>query len=339
MGGALGSPPVNDSIPFTDLKPSEQLIVHYVLLHLNWLAIVLCALTIGTFVLFQPEFPRSMPLWLAVSCVVLHSVLLIGPISNYSFTQPGAEQFLCYFQGAMIQFSCVAIYCWLFLITFYLYLIVVQKFQSQQIAQYSWAIHVFAWGTPAIATAIPLLFLQFRDRGVWCWLPNTSAGAWEVGAYYGPLACLIIITTIFWALTVLRACQVSSSFKTSAYVFQTSTGMFLFILSFVLQFIHRLFNLVQNKTTYGLELVHTIFLSLMGFTVFITFCCTYDNIKSYQDLYREIFKQNEETTLLNGEVILINEGMSPSDTPVPISFQKPFQSQNLASPFRGYATG
>lgn len=92
----------NNTIPFSDLKPSEQQVVHAVLLHCNWAALFLSLVTIGTYLLFQAEFPRSMPLWLAVSCTMLHSVLLIGPISNYSFAATPTEtsnHVLCYIQG------------------------------------------------------------------------------------------------------------------------------------------------------------------------------------------------------------------------------------------------
>jgi len=240
---------------------------------MNWIGLVLCLFTLATHFFFRWEFPRSMPFWLALVCSILHSVLLIGPITDYDIINPAGQAApavpLCLFQGAAIQFSCVAIYCWLFLIAMHLFFVVVQKYQISQIMPYTWLIHVFAWLTPTLATALPLIFLKFEDRGVWCWVLHDENGAWEIGAFYAPLALVLLTTSFFWICIVFRACQVSSQFKTSYYVFQTTLGLLLFIISFAAQFFHRMFNLShKHNTTFSLELIHTIMLSCVGYVVF-----------------------------------------------------------------------
>lgn len=59
-----------------------------------------------------------MPLWLSVNCALLHTSLLIGPISTYSVANASVSGVnpLCIFQGVLLQYSSVGTYAWLFLI-------------------------------------------------------------------------------------------------------------------------------------------------------------------------------------------------------------------------------
>lgn len=128
---------------------------------------------------------------------------------------------------------------------------------------------------------------------------TTRSGAWEFGTYYAPLAVIILVTTFCWVMVLYKVLQVNIDFlcfcvlttqvsnrmKTSSYIVQTTIGILLFLVSLVLQFIHRVINVVdKDNDPFSWNFVHALTNSSIGIFVFLIFGSTYDNFMLYRDL-------------------------------------------------------
>lgn len=89
-------------IPFIPLEPGEKNIVQSVLMYTNWISIILSLFTLVTYATFKRDFPRSMPLWLSFSALLLHFFLLLGPMGGFSFLE--SQTGLCIFQGKSVYY-------------------------------------------------------------------------------------------------------------------------------------------------------------------------------------------------------------------------------------------
>lgn len=131
----------NITIPFANINVTHIHVVQNLLLHMNWSGLTLSVLTAVTHAIFRFEFPHSMPLWLALSSAFLHLGLLIGPAVGFTETASssipdpvciaqGTQKLQINFStkiylftcnlGAILQYSSVAVYCWMFLIAMHL---------------------------------------------------------------------------------------------------------------------------------------------------------------------------------------------------------------------------
>eukprot|EP01125_Pyxidicula_operculata_P006587 TRINITY_DN2273_c0_g1_i1.p1 TRINITY_DN2273_c0_g1~~TRINITY_DN2273_c0_g1_i1.p1 ORF type:complete len:311 (+),score=12.60 TRINITY_DN2273_c0_g1_i1:18-950(+) len=284
-------------LPFQDiLLPYELILVEQFLTHLNYIALILCLFEVITHLIFKREFPRSMPLQLGIVTCFLHGCLLISPIVGFSELSTQTEW--CYVQGVGIQYATVATSCWLLCISFHLYLTVVKRYKSHEIRRTIAPIHVFAWGFPLLVTIPPLIAKRFEDRGVWCWVSAKDFGAWEFGCFYAPVVLFLLLSAFFWFSVVIRVCRVSTQFKTISYIIQSVLIVLTFMISYGMQFVHRIYNVFEYDSFY-LELVHTITLSTAGVFVFLFYGLTYDNIQLYRRLFAKCGCGRSSNTINN----------------------------------------
>eukprot|EP01126_Amoeba_proteus_P043990 TRINITY_DN4864_c0_g4_i4.p1 TRINITY_DN4864_c0_g4~~TRINITY_DN4864_c0_g4_i4.p1 ORF type:complete len:106 (-),score=0.30 TRINITY_DN4864_c0_g4_i4:27-344(-) len=97
----------NHSIPFAPLAPSEVHSVQTVLTYLNSIGFVLALLTLTTHLIFKlTDFPRSMPLWLAFSAILIHIFLLLGPLVGFEQLRDQSvskNRAFCLIQGVFLK--------------------------------------------------------------------------------------------------------------------------------------------------------------------------------------------------------------------------------------------
>eukprot|EP01127_Copromyxa_protea_P012663 TRINITY_DN3320_c0_g1_i1.p1 TRINITY_DN3320_c0_g1~~TRINITY_DN3320_c0_g1_i1.p1 ORF type:complete len:345 (+),score=24.36 TRINITY_DN3320_c0_g1_i1:20-1054(+) len=328
------SPDYPPAIPFADVTS-----IHRALEYTNWVSIALSLFTLITYTIFKRDFPRSMPLWLSCSAVCMHGFFLLGPLSAFKTFESGGW---CAFQGIGIHFTSMSCFCWLCCISVHLYMVVVLKYSTSQVKEYAIWIFVCAFGIPLLFTLIPGIASGFvpglwKSRGHWCWISEINGGAWEFGVYYCPLLVIAVVTAVCWCSVLYRVAQVSTQFKTNSYVLQTSIGILLFLVSLVVQFVHRIINVAHPASnSYYLEITHVISDSAFGIFVFVIFGFTYDNFT----LYCERFGC-KKVPVYEDQSFDDTESYGQTDSTATInSTYQPFQpfTPIKDSPYKGYST-
>jgi len=269
------------NLPRTDWNNIQD-----ILLHLNWISLVCCLFVVMTFLLFKREFPRSMPLQLGVVTCLLHAGLLMGPVMGFD----GLFQMksYCYIQASILQYSSVAIGCWLFNIALHLYYIIVKKWTYQKSLRLVPFLHLFGWVFPLVTIIPPLAAKKMVDRNFWCWVSNESNGVWELSCFYIPVMIILILTSVLWIILLIRICKISTQFKTVSYSIQSMLIIFFLSISFAFQCAHRIYN-HSGQDSFVLELLHTVTLSSIGLVVFFVYGLNYDNIQLYTRLFKKFF--------------------------------------------------
>jgi len=292
--------------------------IQAILLHMNSISLACSSLIVITFLLFKREFPRSMPLQLGIVTCFLHAGVLMGPILGFDVLND-LESY-CYVQACILQYSSVAIGCWLFNIALHLYCTIVKRWTTQKILKLVPYIHIFGWLFPLITTIPPLAAQKMITRNLWCWVSNEAYGVWELACFYIPIMLILGVTSILWIAVIIRVCKISTQFKTVSYSIQSVLIIFFLSLSFGFQCAHRIYN-HTGKDSFVLELLHTITLSSIGMVVFFVYGLNYDNVQLYVRLMKKCCSSNSnytqlatpETIVSPNEGLLVNERMSVNE--------------------------
>jgi len=276
------------------MQPEDWQLIQNLTLHLNWISFLCSFFEVITFLLFKREFPRSMPLQLGVVTCLLHLGVLIGPIVGFNVLNDGPRSF-CYIQAALLQFSSMAIGCWLLNISVHLYCAIILRWSTQRLLGLVPYIHVFGWFFPLLTTIPPLAAEKVVPRSFWCWVSNEANGVWELSCYYVPIMVILVLTAVLWTAVMIRVCKISTQFKTVTYSIQSVLIVFFLSISITFQCAHRIYN-HSGGDSFTLELLHTISVSTIGILVFLVYGLNYDNVQLYRRVFKSFCCTNKETT-------------------------------------------
>jgi hypothetical protein len=138
------------------------------------------------------------------------------------------------------------------------------------------------------------IFGKISFRGFWCWVSGDPPIA-EMVYLYGPMSFYSLAALVCWVKIIVtaRAMRLDSATQFFAVLMRhiVMAGVFLGI--FLAMFIHRLYNAISGKDSFGLMLAHIIALCGIGTWLFIIFCPSKNNLELWLELFRKCCRKQE----------------------------------------------
>jgi len=266
----------------------------------NWIALAGSIATVVTYLLFKRRFPSSLALYFSIDCFFLSCFLAIGPVAGLSLLSTNYG--VCLTQAIGLQFFGTSMIWWFFSIALNLYLIVVWKnFKTDQFERY---FHVVCWGLPVIQTILPLIFDEYGNLGLWCWILTDHNGFYEFSMFYGEMGILAVAASILWIRVVMSSFEISRMIRKQSshtYLIRHILGVILFIIFYSIMLFHRILNAADpdKADDFTLVLLHAISLAGVGVVDFVVFGTTRDNLILWKEFIAAMRRRRSYEKITN----------------------------------------
>eukprot|EP01130_Rhizamoeba_saxonica_P009668 TRINITY_DN3941_c0_g1_i2.p1 TRINITY_DN3941_c0_g1~~TRINITY_DN3941_c0_g1_i2.p1 ORF type:complete len:243 (-),score=32.25 TRINITY_DN3941_c0_g1_i2:590-1318(-) len=108
----------------------------------------------------------------------------------------------CIAQGLFLQYFQIATFCWITIIAFDLWMIVVRKRTRTSFLEKFY--HIGAWVTALLFALFPLVTSSYGLSGIWCWIVNTdtASSVWRFLVFYIPLYLMILVVIVLYVMII-----------------------------------------------------------------------------------------------------------------------------------------
>lgn len=264
----------------TLMNPSQTDIVMTIRMITSIISLIFT--TIGLFTLYHLRMKLGQYRLQKIIFICTLVECLVNLISFLTYRNEVTYSKLCYFQGFMMQFIQVSIFCWTCAFAFNLYLVIILRCLDTE--KYRVWYHILCWGIASICTSIPQFTLAYGKTTVWCWITKESihGNAYRIGTFFVPFYISWIIIVFLYGNIIYRLCSTLNHMTPNDR--QLTLGLLrrfflypiIFIICYIPATINRINIWVTGNDVYVLFIIHVLASPSLGTLNGIVFFCNSD---------------------------------------------------------------